>query len=385
MQAPNLKDFTGSTVNLTSQRTFATGGLTQIDNARLTLSDGAEFGTAWGDVLADSYSSTSWWSAAFNRHTRYWSLLSVSGAGTVLDLSSVQTINAGFNDNDGDDENIQRITASEGGSLDLSGVRTITGPVRGEDRLELIVGSGATLDLSGLRSAERNVKFDVQTGGSLLLGNVGATNNTEIVVGDVTSSLVVDGTLYLDGTSRLSVAAGADVRIRDDLWFAYTDEGRLGIDDATLTMDGPSIQFLEVGGEDLGLPGDVSGNFGIGHLVVGREDRPSTLMLVDLLDNGNRSGEAPEALYLYGLGGGDGLELLGGSTLVLEGINVYAMHEQQWVHLNGLFGQDVTEVPFSGGTIMVPEPSGPILLAVVALALLLVGRRLGLRRDRRFA
>ena len=69
--------------------------------------------------------------------------------------------------------------------------------------------------------------------------------------------------------------------------------------------------MLEVGGSDNGTS-VTSGNFGLGMMVVGASDQPSTVKLMDLKNNGNRAGTAgtSEALYLFGANGGNGLRLL---------------------------------------------------------------------------
>ena len=79
-------------------------------------------------------------------------------------------------------------------------------------------------------------------------------------------------------------------------------------------------------------------------------------MLVDLLDNGNRVGGQPEALYLYGLGGTDGLSLANGSELVCGRPQCLAWMSSKWVHLNDLFAAGVTQVQFASGTLAVSKP-----------------------------
>ncbi len=178
--------------------------------------------------------------------------------------------------------------------------------------------------------------------------------------------------MYLAASSKLTMVQGATLEIGGDFLYAYTDESRLVADEGILHMNGTGVQFLEAGSRDLGLLGSSSGNFGLGRLVVGdgREEAPATtVMLLDLMDNGNRIGETPEALYLYGVGGLDGLTIHEGSTLVLDGINVYAWMADEpgnWVHLNALFDEGVTSVPFSGGMVAIPEPSGLALIALAA-------------------
>ena len=114
--------------------------------------------------------------------------------------------------------------------------------------------------------------------------------------------------------------------------------------------------------------------------MIGDEGQPTTVMLLDLFDNGNRTGGEAEALYLYGMGGLDGLEMYPGSRLVFDGIDVYArqknaLDQYEWVHLNDLFTPGTKEVAFAGGTIAVPEPSTLALLASALLAWAILRRR----------
>ncbi|MHB9049162.1 MAG: hypothetical protein ACYC35_24860, partial [Pirellulales bacterium] len=83
--------------------------------------------------------------------TEYYSeVLQATGPGSVLDLSSVQSLNAGFDDGRYQDYNIHRISAKLGGTVNLSGVKTITAPVRYEDRLDFLTSGGGSINLSGL-------------------------------------------------------------------------------------------------------------------------------------------------------------------------------------------------------------------------------------------
>ncbi|MBN1910330.1 MAG: PEP-CTERM sorting domain-containing protein, partial [Pirellulales bacterium] len=307
-------------------------------------------------------------------------LFSSDGAGSLLDLSSFQSFNSGFDDSTSSYTTVHRIIATNGGSIDLSGVQTILGPVRGEDRVEFIVGPGGSMDLSSLQVAQRNVRFEVQANGNMVLGNLAATSGTTIALTDVTSALSMQGTLYLDPASKITVAAGGQLSVHDDFWITQTSESSVDLDEAVVYLNGSGVQYLEVGGEDLGLTGSTSSNFGIGRLVIGEVGSPTTVMLLDLFDNGNRTGGESEALYLYGLGGLDGLEIADGSTLVLDGLDVYAMQDlgggtPEWVHLNSLFTGGTTSIPFAGGTVMVAEPSTLALLAALAATLAFLRRR----------
>lgn len=109
------------------------------------------------------------------------------------------------------------------------------------------------------------------------------------------------------------------------------------------------MQFLEAGGEDVGTSATAStnnGNFGIGRLEIGQPGAPTSVHVLDLFDNGNRGSNDYEALYLYGLGGLDGLFIHPGSTLVLNDVDIYARIRGVMTHLNALFpyGSSVIQV-----------------------------------------
>ncbi len=81
-------------------------------------------------------------------------LMSADGIGTVLDLSSVASLDAGFNDSSSQTR-IHTIAATNGGKIDLSGLETVSAPVRSEDFLRFSLSdAGSTIDLSGLHTID---------------------------------------------------------------------------------------------------------------------------------------------------------------------------------------------------------------------------------------
>jgi hypothetical protein len=119
---------------------------------------------------------------------------------------------------------------------------------------------------------------------------------------------------------------------------------------------GGGLQALEVAGADLGagsLPTANAGNFGIGRLVVGANGEKTRLNLLELIDNGNRGNGDVEALYLYGIGGADGLDILAGSTLHIASnahvLDVYARVNGSVVNLNSLLPGPNSTVAFGDG------------------------------------
>ena len=97
-------------------------------------------------------------------------MFTFSGATSVLDLSSLQSIDSSFNAGTYSTE-VNTITASSGGTLDLSSVTAITAPVLGNDRLDIRVSDTAEIDLSSLAtiSGGGQTRFVVTDGATQLL------------------------------------------------------------------------------------------------------------------------------------------------------------------------------------------------------------------------
>ncbi len=360
--APVLTDFTSSVVSLTPDVTFGAGELETIDHSRIAVSGGAEFGTSWGDVSAETYVST-----ALNSPTSNYRLFAATGVGSVLDLSSLQSINAGFNDGRNYNLTRQRIEATTGGVVDLSGVESITGPYQPDDYLDININSGGLVDLSGLQvvtSANTGrTSFNVQSEGTLLLGDLTVTNKVSISLADATTLVDVSGSLLLDSGSSFTAGSAAEVSIGGNFSFQYTSESDLSAQSAVMHFDGSGVQYLEVGGEDIGFPLDDNAlNFGFGQMIVGQDMEPTTVELLDVIDNGNRTDGDPEALYLYGLGGPNGLHILGGSTLVIHNLQVYTRENGLWVHINRLFTPGVNRIDYDEGYIAIEYRPGDLNL-----------------------
>ncbi|MFV1969254.1 MAG: PEP-CTERM sorting domain-containing protein, partial [Pirellulaceae bacterium] len=225
------------------------------------------------------------------------------------------------------------------------------------DWLRFRVESGGNIDLSSLTSTTGRVWFDIAEQGSLRLGNLALTSDARFEMRHISSQVDVAGSLFLSSSSQFLMAPGAQVKVGGDFLFQQTDETQLQFDRGILQLNGSGIQYLEAGGVDGGVGGSTSANFGIGRLEIGEPGAPTTVHVLDLFDNDNRglAGEF-EALYLYGLGGIDGLFLNEGSTLVLNDINVYAWMDGAMTLLNDLFGDEVVGVPMGAGFIVSYEP-----------------------------
>ena len=373
VDAPSLTNFLGASLTLGPLQTLNAPGFEDIDNSKLAVTGGAQLSAA-----ATSYSSTGVLTVHVSTtHT----LFSASDANSLLDLSGVTSINAGFNDQRTDRYTYHYITAGSGGRIDLSKVSSIAGPVQSDDKLLITADGNSQIDLSSLQtvSSGGEVRFTVGGQSGMLFGDLTVSTNMKIFLTDVRSQLDVGGSLLLDSTSSLSAVGGSHLSVGEDLTFGYTSESLLNLDAAIVEFDGMGLQNLEIGGADNGLPDPneiVTGNFAMGQLIVGQDALATTLQLLEEINNGNRGlDDAPEALYLNGLGGPDGLILRGGSTLILDNLNVYTTENNVWVHLNDQFGPGQTVIPYSGGWLELPEPATLTLLAMGGLVLLRRRRR----------
>ncbi len=337
----------GGTVNLTALNSFTRGALTygagqtlnigtlsDIDGSRFLVSGGQSFASV-ADTAYDSLD-----------HFGGGDVFSATGVGTSLNLSTLTAID--FNQNFGGSP-VYTIAARDSGALDLSGLVSVIGATGG-DFLEFTAQTDGVLDLSALTTETQNTRFTANTGGTINFGTL--TNiDANLSATDLNSAIDVAGSLKLGPSSTLAVSNSAELHVGDDYSFEQTVESNVNLDAAVFRMDGAGGQLMEVGGEDLGVGGASSGNFGIGQLVIGQTTQRTSVDLIDAVDNGNRGVGGTESLYLYGLGGPDGLRILNNSAMILNGINVYAFDAAlvQMVHLNTLFGPGDLRIPFDDG------------------------------------
>ncbi len=193
-------------------------------------------------------------------------------------------------------------------------------------------------------------------------------------------------TTALDLTSLVTLTAsnGGTVRLWDDFLYTNSNATQLDLGLAHIECVGGSQQ-LEVGGTHVDLEIQLlpDRNFGYEQLIVGQEGLTTVAKLVDLHDN-HQPG-IPDALYLFGIedvegvGGLEGLKILGGSTLVIHDLNVYALLDlnlermtdgvMEWIRIRDLFLPGQTIILFNHGgndgfiaiEIIEPEP-GTIII-----------------------
>jgi hypothetical protein len=371
LNLPALREYRYGDVAIYGDRRFSSGPIENIDNTRIQVRAGGQWGVLFGNLIGTTYSATGLW----RWHTELsWNgdfYLFYADEEGILDLSSFTFVDSGFTENYngdcGDDRNRHFIGAEDDGYIDLSGVEWIRGPrnyntVSGrEDFLQIFARNRGMISLASLQQITRVggdtiTYFDVQTGGALLLGSVTEMHGADFSITGTDSELGINGHFYLSSSSEFTAGAGSNIRIGGDWAYWVTDEDKCAMQAANLFMASGGTQRLEIGGTDCGVEPCDGDNFGIGRLIIGAPGQPTTVELFDDVDNGNRNGDVREALYLYGYGGGDGLELSEGSVLHLHGLHAYANIAGDWVHLNTLFGPGATETPFCDGLLRRDPP-----------------------------
>jgi hypothetical protein len=343
----------------------ATDGLSMSLPALQSASNAFFEATGGGSIHASGatqivYSSREVWfdNGDAGNSTFFWPLMSATGANSVLNLPAIRSIDASFS-HGVFDSNVQRVTASGGGAINLSNVKFFTGPIDPGDRFEFTAtGVQSSIDLSTLAVIRGGgqLAFSVENTSSMRLGPICPTRSATIDVHDTGRLTAVAG-LNLGSSVALQAQATASLDIAGRFSFQHTDESQVDLGDKTVggptvTMRGGGQQLVEVGGTDLGTATFLiaNGNFGMGRLVVGQPGQPTDVILLDIADNGNRGGNF-EALYLYGSGASDGLAISAGSRLVLNDVNVYAKIGGTYVSLKSLIPVGQTQVAFGGGTI----------------------------------
>jgi hypothetical protein len=319
INAPQLTSLTYGNINLSSLKTLVTGFITNIDNTVFSIHDGAQFGTAYGNIGAPSYTAT----GLNNNYT----VMNVAGSGSLLDLSSIESINDAFTAG----YRSHTYTVSDGAVLDLSN----------------------TVSFNGTGTSTSRSYINCAGGAEIIFGNgFTVTNYTTLTA--TAATMTVGGFLNINSPAAISLLEGSELTLGGDFIYNTTDENAVNFDAGILRMAGAGTLKLEVGGDDLGIGGAAAGNFGIAQLQIGSYSQPSTIMLVDLIDNGNRSG-GQEALYLYGSGALSGLRIRPGSKLIIGDVNLYVNTGDEVIHINSLFGPGQKWISYDEGIITLTE------------------------------
>lgn len=371
-----------SLANASTMRVGGYAGVADITNSTFSVGSGS---TLDGSTLTADYAATG---IGINL-----TLMGASGQGSVLNLSKLQSINSAFSDGRGV---ANTVAASNGGVIDISGVRTLVTPTSRNDALTFSAASGGSIQLGALQAPvtlnRGQLNFNVATAGSIRLGGFVADTGVHFNVVDAASRIAVDGDLALLAGSTVAAGKGSELQFTGDLSFAQTVASQVATDLALVSFVGSGLQTLEVGGAQLGALADgaiATNNFAIGRLTVGGSGAINQLELADAINNGHRGTGGREALYLNGVDGvggaqsGNGLRILGGSTLVLDGIDLYTTESGAWLHVNTLFAPGVNRIAYDQGWIAldisgvpaVPEPERWSLMLCGVAALGMLSRR----------
>ena len=281
------------------------------------------------------------------------------------------------------------IVAQDGGVIEMDDLVRITGP---SDNERLIVNaSDGTIKMPSLHTitgTTGRVNINVSNRGLMSLGNVTTRISTDIVLdgastlysralragkattitlNDPHDLLDIGGDFDLDTTITVVNPGDSMFALGGDFSYAHTDGPKVPLGNSYVFLNGQGPQELEIGGRDVWVLTDEhpDDSFGFGQMIIGDPNLPTAVLLIDAIDNGHRGGfggEA-EALYLFGKDGQDGLRILGGSTLYLNGLNVYAELNGEITDLNTLFGPDETKIRFgeNGSDGWISKGSGPEL------------------------
>ncbi|MCH7871804.1 MAG: hypothetical protein IID33_08895, partial [Planctomycetes bacterium] len=134
------------------------------------------------EIGAPTYSSTDLFKGSNINST--WTLMTAADPDTLLDLSALTDLDAGFNDGDvTSNATIHKITSSGGATINLSSVTTITGPAQHDDRLEIeVLDAMSEIWLDDVQTitttAQGQVLLKAYDGGTLTLPSASSFHHT---------------------------------------------------------------------------------------------------------------------------------------------------------------------------------------------------------------
>ncbi len=155
----NLELTTGGSIDLSSLAVLpGAGGWTFVDvhggselslPSATTLEDVYLWADGGGRILVTGASPATLSWLGFNWSAGGYTALRSHGAGSLIDLSAVRSLNDRFDDS-WIGSSYHTIDAAAGGAVDLGQLTTVTLPVRAEDYLYLELTTGGSIDLSSL-------------------------------------------------------------------------------------------------------------------------------------------------------------------------------------------------------------------------------------------
>jgi hypothetical protein len=240
--ASNLTGFTSSELVLDPSVGLTTAPLTDVDGTRIAISGGLNY----TDVVATTYEYVG------NNIGSSGAILSADGAGSVLDLSSLDTLIDGRNFSGAP---IRSVVATGGALINLSNVQTVEGGISNDilsfdftadgtvlldelvsttSRTQLSLDSGVSLTLPNLVSMDEGI-LDLSAGSSLIASNLTGFTSSELVL-DPSVSLTTAPLTDVDGT-RIAISGG--LNYTDVVATTYEYVGvNLGGSGAILSADG---------------------------------------------------------------------------------------------------------------------------------------------------
>ena len=141
---------TGASADRATRSGIDLGPIESISHSLFDVKEGAHITAVIENDASGQYSSTRF---ARDLGDEPITIMRVTGVGSTLDLPPLVDINAGF-DSRNSHEDVQLIVAEKSAKLGLARVRTLTGPWRAEDRLDVIAQNGGDIDLSDLRTIQ---------------------------------------------------------------------------------------------------------------------------------------------------------------------------------------------------------------------------------------
>ncbi|MCX6904524.1 MAG: Ig-like domain-containing protein, partial [Verrucomicrobia bacterium] len=188
---PNLLNFVNTDLALAPGKTLIAPPFTNVYESRLGVSGGSTLYVA---------------APIYQTRDVYWSptILSADGAGSLLDVSQMQTfeIIAGGED-EWASQSTYSITANHNGVIDLSGLKNIFGGngwhrTGGYDWLNINVLNGGNIRLNSLQQVSRRTQFNLQVP-DFSMPALQAADNTVFILGDGT-------TLHLPSLTQLQTS-----------------------------------------------------------------------------------------------------------------------------------------------------------------------------------
>lgn len=193
VEAPLLTSFTSGILELNGVQFLNAPPFTAIDSSQIRISGGKTFAVAAPDYHLQNVVGGDL------------ELLSASGVGTLLDLSSLAALTI-------DERSFaaeSSVTAVDGGTVDLRGVTTVDGP-DGNDLFRIIAEDGGHIEMGTVVILDRSI-VNVGQSGVLVADAITANAPGQVTVADA-GTLSIRNQLTLDG-APLTVSGGGAVAI----------------------------------------------------------------------------------------------------------------------------------------------------------------------------